>query len=197
MLASDLNNREFVGAVDPDSLLTVFFSVKPVENSFRSTVEGRPIFDDVDYIKIYTPGNSLNIIERPVNDDDKRRFSDQWRRYQAGKQGDEQISGTPLNQWALLSPAQAEELRHMGFRVVEQIAGASDDNILKVQNFAGMSGYALRERAKTFLAASKGEAEVFNRTQEVEDLKRQLAELQERLTAQETKRGPGRPAKVE
>lgn len=199
MLASDLNNPEFVGAVNPDSLLTVIFSVKPMENAFRTAVEGRPIFQDVDFVKIYTPGNSLNIIERPVNDDDKRRFPEQWKRFQAGKQGDEQVAGTPLSQWPLLKPSQAEELRHLGFRVVEQIAGASDDNILKVGNLAGMSGYSLRDRAKNFLAVARGEANASQLEEQNKSLQAQLDALREQLAgiAPVEKRGPGRPPKAE
>lgn len=201
MLASDLNNPEFVGAINPDSLLTVQFYSKPIKNEFKSTIEGRLVCDDVEFIKIWTPGNQLNIIDRPTTDGDKQRFFEQWRRYEAGKQGGEQQNGTPIKEWALLTPAQAEELRYLKFFTVEQIAGCSDDNALKLTALVGMSGYALRDRAKNWLAAAKGEAVATQMAEQNKQLKDQMAAMQEQLAAlqanQEIKRGPGRPKAVE
>lgn len=201
MLASDLNNPEFVGAINPDSLLTVQFYSKPIKNEFKSTIEGRLVCDDVEFIKIWTPGNQLNIIDRPTTDGDKQRFFEQWRRYEAGKQGGEQQNGTPIKEWALLTPAQAEELRYLKFFTVEQIAGCSDDNALKLTALVGMSGYALRDRAKNWLAAAKGEAVATQMVEQNKQLKDQMAAMQEQLAAlqanQEIKRGPGRQKAVE
>ena len=201
MLASDLNNPEFVGAINPDSLLTVQFYSKPIKNEFKSTIEGRLVCDDVEFIKIWTPGNQLNIIDRPTTDGDKQRFFEQWRRYEAGKQGGEQQNGTPIKEWALLTPAQAEELRYLKFFTVEQIAGCSDDNALKLTALVGMSGYALRDRAKNWLAAAKGEAVATQMAEQNKQLKDQMAAMQEQLAAlqanQEIKRGPGRQKAVE
>ena len=201
MLASDLNNPEFVGAINPDSLLTVQFYSKPIKNEFKSTIEGRLVCDDVEFIKIWTPGNQLNVIDRPTTDGDKQRFFEQWRRYEAGKQGGEQQNGTPTKEWALLTPAQAEELRYLKFFTVEQIAGCSDDNALKLTALVGMSGYTLRDRAKNWLAAAKGEAVATQMAEQNKQLKDQMAAMQEQLAAlqanQEIKRGPGRPKAVE
>ena len=202
MLASDLNNPEFVGAINPDSLLTVQFYSKPIKNDFKSKLEGRLVCEDVEFVKIWTPGNQLNIIDRPVNEDDKHRFFEQWKRYEAGKQGGEQQNGTPLKEWGLLTPAQAEELRYLKFFTVDQIAGCSDDNALRLTALVGMSGYALRDRAKNWLAASKGEAVATQMAEQNKQLQDQMADLQAQLLAlqagqQDQKRGPGRPKLTE
>ena len=78
MLASDLNNPEFVGASNPDARLSVVFFSKPLKNNFRTEQEGRPIFDDCDMVRIYVPGDDKNIVETFVRDDHKRRFPLQW-----------------------------------------------------------------------------------------------------------------------
>lgn len=199
MLASDLDNPEFVGATNPDSLLTVQFYLKTIQNNFRSEQEGRKICDDVDFIKIWTPGNQLNIIDRPVHEDDKHRFPTHWAKYSAGKQGSDQLSGTPLKDWPLLTPAQAEELRYLKFFTVDQIAGASDDNAMRLTALVGMSGYALRDRAKNFLAVAKGEAVNSHLEEQNKSLQSQLDALREQLAAMAPaeKRGPGRPPKAE
>ena len=100
MLASDLNNPEFVGATNPDSALAVTFRWDKRLNEFRSKEEGRPIYDWMDWIHIQVPGNQLTDINRPVESRDKLRFPIQWARYQAAKEGGTVVGvGTPLEQW--------------------------------------------------------------------------------------------------
>ncbi len=64
MMASDANNPNFVGATNPDAALSVRFYAKPIQQPFLSNKEGRPIFQDVDYIQIFTPGGQLKIVEK-------------------------------------------------------------------------------------------------------------------------------------
>ena len=63
-LESDIQNA--------NSRLVVFFHKKAKKNNFRSEQEGRPIFDDVIYIKKMVPGDSLSIIDRPMYESDKK-----------------------------------------------------------------------------------------------------------------------------
>jgi len=180
MLASDLQNPEFSGATNPDSLLTVSFYSKPVHQPFESEKEGRPIFKDVDFVKIFTPGSSLNVIDSFAEEEHKRRFPLQWARYQNSKGSGDQIIGTPVNQWPMITPSRAEELRAMKFFTVEQIAGASDQQVQTL----GMDANSLRIKAQNFLNAAAGAAasekkdeELKKRDLEIEELKKQMAEL--------------------
>lgn len=181
MLASDANNPAFVGAHNPDSALSVRFYSKPVQNFAETSNQNRPIFQDVDYIEIFTPGNQLNIIDTPVREEHKRRFPIQWAAYQNAHGGDQRETGTPMSQWTFISAAQAEELKALKFFTVENIANASDAMIANIGMVGGMAPMALRERARAYLAAAQGTAQVQHDAQENAQLKAQLEALQAQM----------------
>lgn len=161
------------------SRLVVFFHKKMRQNDEKTLQEGRPIFDEVVYIKKMVPGDSLNIIDRPMYESDKNEFPMQWAHYM-NKQGDDQmISGTPLIEWPIITTAQAEELRALKFYTVEQVANASDAQIVKIGMLAGMSPYSFRDKAKSFLDKAKGIAEDSKRDEELNQLKQELAKKAE------------------
>jgi hypothetical protein len=208
MLASDAANPEFVGAHNPDSRLAVQFYVKPIQNNFRTLEAGRPIFEDVVYVKIFTPGDQLNIIDTPARDDHKARFPMHWAHYQNTHGGDSREVGTPLKQWPLLTASQAEELKAIKFFTVEQIANASDAQIQKIGMAGGMDVHALRARAQAFLQVAQDTAVPQKQAEEIERLKqeaeereakheREMAELREMVQnlAQNQKGKPGRKPK--
>ena len=81
MIASDDNNPNFVGQRNPDSALSVLFYSKAMQNEFESKKQGRPIFFDVDMVRIFLPGDDKNIIDTFARDDHKERFPRQWEHY--------------------------------------------------------------------------------------------------------------------
>ncbi len=87
-LDSDIQN--------PDASLHVVFYSKPVQNMFQTEKEGRPIFRDVDYVRIMLPGDKNNIIDTFASDDHKRRFPLHWAHYQNQRTGGAEV-GTPLS----------------------------------------------------------------------------------------------------
>jgi hypothetical protein len=150
--------------------------------------EGKP------FVRINIPGDKTNIIEQPVREDHKARFPRQWLYFQM-KQSEKdapQVIGIPLSKWNQDAPEELtrghiEELHILKFQTVEQVAGASDQQLQRL----GMGGPGLRERAKAYLNRRNRQE-----TQgELEETKRQLAELQAQMTAL-TARKPGRPKKV-
>lgn len=165
-----------------NSRLVVFFHKKTRQNELKTEQEGRPIFDEVVYIKKMVPGDSLNIIERPMYESDKNEFPMQWAHYMNKQGNDQMISGTPLIEWPILTTAQAEELRAMKFYTVEHVAEASDALIMKIGMLTGMTPHAFRDRAKAFLAKAKGLADDNKRNEEINQLKEELA-LKEAETA--------------
>ena len=110
----------------------------------------------------------------------KTRFPIQWANYQnrIGKD-DQEVIGTPVAEWPLVSKSQAEELRAMRFYTVESIAGASDQQLQRMGMAAGMSPYAFRDKAKSFLNLASDSAETDKRTQEINELKEELAKKAE------------------
>lgn len=147
-LASDLNNRDFVGAMNPDDILFVTFYKRSMQDNFQSEKQGKPVFYEVDYVKIMAPGNQLSVIDTEVREDHKFRFPRQWERFKSGQMGaDTQLVGTPVEEWPAITRTQAEELKSMKFFTVEQIAGASD---LQVQQI-GMNSQFIRQKAQAFI----------------------------------------------
>lgn len=161
MLDSDVNNA--------DNGLHVEFYVHTEAN--------RP---EQQFVRIQNPGDKLNIIERPVEEDDKRRFPRQWLYFQM-KNSEGQVLGTSLTDWHKecpdeLNKGQLEELQILKFQSVEQLATASDSQLQKV----GMGSTGLREKARLYLTnKNKSEAtkELEKTRSELEELKAQMAEL--------------------
>jgi len=154
-----------------------------------------PRFDGSPFIRINIPGDKTSVYEQPVREEHKARFPRQWLYFQM-KQSEldgPQIIGTSLETWRSESPeditkGHIEELRILKFQTVEQIAAASDQQLQRI----GMGGPGLRERAKAFLSR-KTRTETQN---ELENTKKQLAELQAQMAALAVARKPGRPKKA-
>jgi hypothetical protein len=184
MIASDLNNPEFSGAINnPDSRLWVQFYRKPIENSYQSQLQQRPVFDDVDFVKIMVPGDKLSIIDTPVRDDHKKRFPVQWADYKNRTEGQSGISGTPITEWPRISAAQAEELRALKFYTVESIASASDAQLQHIGMIAGTSAFTFRDDARRFLSLALAAAKEREADEKLAQAKAELERKEAEFTA--------------
>lgn len=153
-----------------DSALMVQFYKHPKMDQERSKEEGRPIFKEVDFVRIMSPGNKENIIERQATDLDKARFVMQYQRYQANEE--QGVEGTPLEEWPQITRSQVEELRYFNVRTVEQLVEMSDSN---AQKFMGIQ--AMKQKAEEFLGAAKApatQAELEQANTQIEQLRAQL-----------------------
>ncbi len=190
MLDSDIGNN---------IIPAVRFYQKEVIHEFNSKQENRPIYYMADFVRIEVPGNQFSIIDTFASPYHKDAYPIQWARYQNEKkdQGEDDIAGTLLRDWSILTAAQVRELKHYHFYTVDQVANASDDQINKVTMIVGMGGHAFREKAKNYLARAKDSAivdaqseELRKRDEEIETLKRQMNEL---MSAQSANKPRGRP----
>ena len=186
MLASDISNPQFVGAIDPDSVMIARFYKKAVKNNFLSSKEGRPIFEDKIYCEYYPAGSTLLKMDVPAYDHHKQRFAKQWAYYQTTQGGDSRDIGTPLSQWPILSPADVENLRGMKFNTIENIAAASDGTLQALgMGAAGLAPHVLRARAQAYLAAAQDTAVPQKQAEDIEVLKKQVADLTAALMAKQ------------
>ena len=183
MLATDENNPEFVGARNPDDLLYVRFHEVPLQNNWKTEKEGRPIFDTVIFTEITTPGNQLNIIDRPKNRQDEVRFPRQWAHFKNTHSEDPAKQGTPLSQWPMLDVAKIEMLRAMKFYTVEAVAYASDEQIGTLGMLAGMQPSSFRDKAKAYLEVARDANAVSKKDEELQATKAKLAELEAKILA--------------
>jgi hypothetical protein len=173
-----------------DDRLIVGFFRKSILNQFRSRAEGVPIHEDHDFVKIQHPGETLNIVERPVRDDDKLRWPRQWAQF---SQGINQIpDGIPISLLFPDKPSIAATLRGYNIHTVEQLANLSAQGMLTV----GMGCQDWVNGAKRYLDhAEKGishhkfETEMQAIKSENLKLQRQVTELTA-LVHQRTKPAP-------
>ena len=140
-----MNNGRYHG----DETLLVKFYMHPRYNEAKTKKAGRPIFEELPYIEIMTPGNKDHIVRRPASDMDKNRFAEHWRKFEA-KEEQEGVEGTLLEEWPGIRRSQALELKHLNIVTVEQLAAVSDSN---AQGVMGIS--FLKEKANKFLETSK------------------------------------------
>jgi len=179
MLPSDENNA--------DSRLAVTFYKRSVKQDDESNAAGRPIFKEFDFVRICVPGDNLTEIDTYANDSHKMRFPRQWAHYQNQVAGQEQIIGTPIEQWPLVSRSQADELKGIKFRTVEDVANCSDQQLQRIGMIAGMSPHSFREKAKAFLNLASDSAEVAQREEELQALKEENAKIKAETDAKLSK----------
>lgn len=168
--------------------LAVRFYSKELQNDFLTNKEGRPISYMADFVRIEIPGNQLSIIDTFVNNSHKSQFPTQWAMYlnekADGNHNPDNVQGTLLRDWPILNAAQATELKHFKFYTVEQVANASDQQLMAIGMTAGMSPLALRDKAQAFLEnakdssfAQKQAEELKIRDQQINDLKAQMERM--------------------
>lgn len=143
-------NFEDAQQSEADKRLLVLFYRSPIKNESKSIESGRPIFDEIDLVKIITPGSRDSFVG-DATEDYQQRFPQQWARYKAGK--DQNASGTPLNMLPWLGMGQIEEFKAVGCHTVEQLVGMSDSLSQKF-----MGHHQIKQRAQAYLDAAKDAA---------------------------------------
>lgn len=171
-----------------ESTLYVSFYMDAIEFKAESEKAGRPVFKDVPFIKIIVPGDVNNIIERKATKDDELKFPKAWARFKA--QETESHDGMPLEQWPQITRSLLKELKYFEVHTVEQLASLSDSQVSKL----GMGFTEYRNKAKAYLAAAAGTAELTAQAAENERLKNMISDLQKQVT-ELAKPKVGRPAK--
>jgi len=167
------------------------FYVEPVYLEFKSKQDGKPCYEEREFVQILIPGDRRSSPVEPVNDEHKARWP---KEYEAFKQGREPpLEGTPLTEWpcALLNTARVVELAYHNIKTLEQLAAVNDANL---QNL-GMGAYELRERARKSLDVAKNGTAPLERlisrneelVRENERLTRELTEANARAASLEQK----------
>lgn len=164
---------------DADSHLNVEFYTCETKDKIGPDGQKLTNYEGKPFVRIKNPGDKTAEFDQPARDYYIRRFPRQWLNYQMQNQPDAGMIGTPLDTWHREFPEelvadQLRELHILGFRTVEQVAMCSDHQVQRI----GMGGNGVRVRAKADLDRR-------NRSQrdiELEDTKRELAEMRAMLT---------------
>jgi len=159
-----------------DSRLFVQFYRQPMLQPGKSREAGRAIYQEVDCIKIMVPGDKLSVIDRPVDDLDRRRFADRYAKWQAGAGA--VIEGTPLASLPRMTPGKVEEYKFFNVHTVEQMAAAPDNLGQKFMGF-----HEDKRSAKAFLEIAKGNAPIEKMNEELKARDSKIEELQAQIEA--------------
>ena len=163
-----------VGDTSGDEFLDVTFYEK-------DNAEGKPVV----FINIKVPGDKTVEIDVEATEEYKRRFQRRWLAYEQMQT----MTGTPIEEWDDIPQSMKRELHYLGFRFVEQLAGAPDSAFARV-----MGGHQWRSKAQAFLNRGKVSAdEVIKRQQEQIDAL--IAKVNELANGEAPRRG--RPPKDE
>lgn len=170
--APGLDESRFVG----DEKLFVQFYRRPMLQPGLSEQEGRAIYKEVDFIKIMVPGDKLSIVDKPVDEIDRRRFADKYAKWLAG--AGNTVVGTPIASLPKMTPAKAEEYKFFNIHTVEQLAEAADS---VGQKFFGFQED--KRAAKAFLEIAKGNAPLEKMNAELKERDVKIEELQAQIEA--------------
>jgi len=160
-----------------DSRLAVTFYKRSMKQEDESMAAGRPIFKEFDFVRICVPGDNLTEIDTYANESHKARFPRQWAHYQNQVGNQEQVIGTPIEEWTIISRSQADELKGIKFHTVESVANASDQQLQRIGMIAGMNPYTFRDKAKAFLNLADQVGETNQREEELAKLRQENAAI--------------------
>ena len=157
-----------------DDGLFVTFHLHPVLNDEKSAQEGRPIYEDQEYVTIIIPGDKDNVVDRAVMQQDKDRFPRQYMAFKANAAQPQE--GTPLHEWPQISKSQIEELRFFNVHTVEALAAIPDS---QAQKFMGIN--FLKQKARAYMEDTSLAAPFDQLQQENQQLKDQMAVMQQTM----------------
>ena len=169
-----------------NNLPVVQFFNDAIKDEMASKREGRPIFRDVEMVKISFAADRQRNLVRPAHAEWKKikgvkvtyaeRFAEQYRRFKAAEP--QVVEGTPIKEAPFLSMAQRASLKALQVYTIEQLASLSGQPLKNI----GTGGVAMQQQAQAYLEAARGTANVTALAEENAKLKELLAQMQ----AQET-----------
>ena len=175
-----MSETDFRDPSAPKSPAIPQFFTEAVKLEWKSRQEGRPIFEDREFVRIIIPGDRRSMAVEPVGEEHKARWPREYEAFRAGREAP--LEGTPLSEWpvSMMSPARVQELAWFNLRTVEQLAAVNDAQLQTL----GMGARELRERARTWLeVAAKGAGPIERLISRNEELTRETVRLARELKA--------------
>ena len=164
---------------DKDDNCIAIFHMESRRDDEASEKEGKVIFANIPYVKIISPGNNKEIIDRSVLQRDKERFPKEWFKFTHHEEPE--VEGMPVESWAQIDKAQSDTLKANHIFSVEQLSKVSDQDI----GGLGMGMLDLKKKAKIWVDSQDGSVDVQklaakNRRQskKISDLEKKVAALE-------------------
>lgn len=174
---SDISHFDPRNPYQGDEKLPVQFYMGAVPDDAETARQGRPIYRDVECIKIFNSKD--NVIDRPVRDTDKKRWPGAYQAWKNTGDGEPGAVGTRLEHWPLMSRSQVEEFKFFKVFTLEQLAELPDTTVQKMNG-----AVKLKQLARLAVEAAKGEApfqrlqlEIEKRDGAIEELKAEVVRL--------------------
>lgn len=174
---------------NPHAHLHVEFFVNAVHNPRRSAEEGRPIYDEKEFVRIRFAGDKNNVLVAPADDygtardeqGNRLRYREEFfRHYEAFKAGARALEvGTPLESLGIPT-AKIAELRASNVFTVEGLAGLDGALLQKL----GMGARDLKTRAEEFLNRASNVAAATRLEAENAEMRKRLEELEARMSGE-------------
>lgn len=171
-------------------LISPRFYTAAVENPVESKKQGRPIFEDKEFVEVKFAGDKLRVHVAPAHEYYKRRSlpngDSEWITYaqefqpiyERFKQGlIEQGTGTPLSELPFLTESKRAELKALNVKTAEALAQL-DGGPLKM---LGMGGRDLKNQAQAYLDKANGSADVTRLAADNDALRALIADLQKQV----------------
>lgn len=168
--------------MDPDlAHLHIEFFIEAVHNKRESSKQGRPIYDDIEKVRIRLAGDPKSVLVAPAHSASSARNPEtnerltyaqlHYKHYEAFKKDEEyKGSGTPLSELTFLTASKRKELAGLNIHTAEALAGLDGANL----NRLGMGGRELKTQAEAWLSNASGSADVVRLSAENEALKARL-----------------------
>jgi hypothetical protein len=188
-----------------DDLIAPRFFVKPVENPIETRKQGRPIFEDREFVEVKFAGNKQTVLVAPAHEKFKQRklpngdsewityaqeYQPIYERFKAGLS--EQGSGTPLSELPFLTESKRSELKALNIKSAEALA-ALDGASLKM---LGMGGRELKNQAEAYLEKANGSADLTRLAAENAAYKTRMDDMQKEIEELRAASKAAKPAKA-
>ena len=158
-----------------DSQLVKFYDQVVVDEAAFNE-EGKPVYKEVTYVRVFSPGNAREVFDQPASDEHKGRWPEAWQTYINEKSGveDEGIDGFPIDDYPLMDRLHSKILKSEGVKTLEQFTGIPDDNCRNL----GAGFLELKYRAIDYLKN-------MNDTTHLNKMSKENKELKDKVEKQE------------
>jgi hypothetical protein len=170
----------YVPTSDKETAFAIF-SIEARENPYETKKQGRPVFENIEYVEIIVPG-SKDVFRQPASEGHKQRFAQQYAQFKARET--QRPDGVPIDELSTATAAERATCKALNVLTVEALASYPDSAAHRL----GPGAQALKRKAVAFLQSQKGASfatalQEENRTlrNEVAALKSQMTELLSRL----------------
>lgn len=161
--------------------LHVEFFMDSKYNKRKSAEQGRPVYDDIEKVRIriagdpkstlIAPAKSTSAVRDPVTNERLTYAQLHHGPYEAFKRNEEyRGTGTPLSELSFVTVAKRKELEALNIFTAEALAQLDGANLQRL----GMGGRELKTQAEAWLSKAMGSADVTRLSAENEALKARL-----------------------